>query len=140
MDVASSGQELHVPAVSIVPPKPERNRKKFKLTHKEPETTDIAKLRKQIGDHKRKCQEQLKEVYRNNLTELYYLQNGLNYMDVLAWKKKTNIHLARYLQSFNFDAEDTVVAHLPIKSEQTCTTPIRKLSADVKLEAHGMKG
>lgn len=90
---------------AIVPPKPERKRKKLKLGSKVPETSDIAQLRQKICEHKRRCQEELKEVYRDNLIELFYLQNGLNFIDVQNLKRKPNAHLKKYLASFDLEEE-----------------------------------
>lgn len=108
-------------SLALYPPKPERVRKKLKLEQKTPETTDIAKLRQLIRDHKRKCQEELKDVYRDNLVELYYLQNGLNYMDLLNVKKKPNVHLKKYLRSFKLEddecSSDAAESPITIKNE-----------------------
>ena len=90
---------------SIIPPKPERKRKRLRLSSREPATTDIAHLRQLICDHKRRCQEELKEVYRDNLTELYYLQSGLNFVDIQNLKRKPHSHLRKYLSSFDLDED-----------------------------------
>ena len=90
---------------SFAPPRPER-RKRLRLENKEPATPEIAKLRQQICDHKRKCQEELQEVYRENLSELFFLQHGLNIIDFPVWKKKPNLALSKYLKSYSLDEAD----------------------------------
>lgn len=115
---------------ATIPPKPERGRKKLILEQRQPATTDIATLRQQICDHKRKCQEQLQSAYRDNLTELFYLQNGLNYMDIANWRKKPNLNLNHYLKSYSLDPP----ADEPIKSEPIATSPLTKSGSDIKTE------
>jgi len=100
----AEGQTSHARDMLLVAPRPERRTTKF--LSKPPETSDIAKLRKQICEHKLKCQAEIKEVYRDNLTELFYLQNGLNFMDSLNLKKRPNIHLKHYLRSMRLDESD----------------------------------
>lgn len=103
----SLGQEPSTQGMSLTGlPKPDRNRKKLKLEKKPPATPDIAQLRQQICDHKRKCQEEIKGVYRDNLVELYFLQSGANLMDLATWRKKPNIHLSNYLKYYSVDPKE----------------------------------
>lgn len=107
----------------IVVPKPDRNRKRLKLEHKKPPTTDIAQLRQQISEHKRKCQEELKEAYRDNLAELFYLQHGLNIMDFPSWRKKPNPLLANFLASYSFDPQEADSVATPISGNAVKSEP-----------------
>lgn len=117
---------------TLIPPKPERGRKKLKLELKTPPTSDIAKLRQQICDHKRKCLDQLKDAYRDNLTELFYLQNGLNYMDIAAWRKKSNVNLTHYIKSYSLEQVDDPVV---IKHEPAVNTAQQKHVEGLKLDS-----
>lgn len=123
MDAGGSlDQDTHNPATTmcaIVPPKPERKRRKLRLGNRDPETSEIAKLRQQICACKIRCQEELKEAYRDNLTELFYLQSGLNFIDIQNLKKKSNLHLKRHLQSYELDGIDLEDDDLQIKVEPT---------------------
>jgi len=45
----------------------------------------------------------LHHAYQENLTELFFLQNGGNLMDYFTWKKRPNTLLACYLRSESID-------------------------------------
>lgn len=126
MDAASGGYDAAGNPLSIAPPRPERGRKRLKLEQKPPATTDIAKLRQQICDHKRKCQEELKEAYRDNLAELFFLQNGLNIMDFSTWRKKTNVLLNSYLRTYSLDKESEEAGDSQLVKKE----PYQSASAD----------
>ena len=135
MDVGGSlGQDsTSLTFVSINPPKPERKRKRLQLPTKEPGTTDIAKLRQLICDHKRRCQEELKEVYRDNLTELFYLQNGFNFVDIQNLKKKPNsLHLKKYLKSYDLEDSHDDESAIKVKVEPSSDHAVT--NADVKTD------
>lgn len=107
----SLGQASSSPGIAVLaPPKPDKNRKKLKLEKKPPATLDIAQLRQQISDHKRKCQQEVKGAYRDNLTELYFLQSGGNLMDLAVWRKKPNVHLNNYLKFYSVDPKESELA------------------------------
>ena len=111
---------------TLIPPKPDIRRKKLKLELKPPPTTDIAKLRQQICDHKRRCQEQLNHAYRDNLTELFYLQNGINYMDIATWRKKPNANLNHYLKGYSLDPEDE-----PVVKPEPASIPVAQKNVEI---------
>ena len=45
----------------------------------------------------------LHDAYQEDLTELFFLQNGGNLMDYFSWKKRPNTLLACYLRSESID-------------------------------------
>ena len=50
---------------------------------------------------------ELRSLYQEHITELFFLQNSGNLMDYVAWTKRPNsIHLNRVLQSTNLDNTD----------------------------------
>ena len=52
--------------------------------------------------------EVINDQYKENLTELFFLQNGGNLMDYYSWKKRPNTLLACYLLSERLEIEDEV--------------------------------
>jgi len=49
---------------------------------------------------------ELRSSYQDHITELFFLENGGNLMDYIAWSKRPNIHLSRLLQSASLDNAD----------------------------------
>ncbi|XP_061586413.1 E1A-binding protein p400 isoform X2 [Cololabis saira] len=78
-----------------------------KLEEIAPSTPEIAQLRKQCLDHHTKKMESLKEVFKEYLIELFFLQHLQgNMMDYLAFKKKPCVPLYTYLRQNDLDLED----------------------------------
>ncbi|XP_020561797.1 E1A-binding protein p400 isoform X4 [Oryzias latipes] len=78
-----------------------------KLEELAPSTPEIAQLRKQCLDHHTKKMESLKEVFKEYLIELFFLQHLQgNMMDYLAFKKKPCVPLYTYLRQSDLDLED----------------------------------
>lgn len=49
---------------------------------------------------------ELRSSYQEHLMELFFLENGGNLMDYIAWSKRPNIHLSNLLQSASLDSTD----------------------------------
>lgn len=81
-------------------------KKKIKLEEKPAATQEIANHRKLILDLKYKNMLDIKEPYIDNLTEMFFLQNGGNLMDFLAWKKRPTPQLVHFLKSGSLDSDD----------------------------------
>ncbi|KAF7199569.1 transcript variant X2, partial [Nothobranchius furzeri] len=78
-----------------------------KLEEIAPSTPEIAQLRKQCLEHHTKKMESLKEVFKEYLIELFFLQHLQgNMMDYLAFKKKHCVPLYTYLRQNDLDLED----------------------------------
>lgn len=78
-----------------------------KLEEIAPSTPEIALLRKQCLEHHTKKMESLKEVFKEYLIELFFLQHLQgNMMDYLAFKKKPCVPLYTYLRQNDLDLED----------------------------------
>uniref|UniRef100_A0A3Q4GXD2 E1A binding protein p400 n=1 Tax=Neolamprologus brichardi TaxID=32507 RepID=A0A3Q4GXD2_NEOBR len=78
-----------------------------KLEEIAPSTPEIAQLRKQCLEHHTKKMENLKEVFKEYLIELFFLQHLQgNMMDYLAFKKKPCVPLYTYLRQSDLDLED----------------------------------
>ncbi|XP_029998471.1 E1A-binding protein p400 isoform X2 [Sphaeramia orbicularis] len=78
-----------------------------KLEEIAPSTPEIAQLRKQCMDHHTKKMESLKEVFKEYLIELFFLQHLQgNMMDYIAFKKKPCVPLYTYLRQNDLDLED----------------------------------
>ncbi|XP_077377705.1 E1A-binding protein p400 isoform X3 [Festucalex cinctus] len=72
-----------------------------------PSTPEIAQLRKQCLEHHAKKMDSLKEVFREYLIELFFLQHLQgNMMDYLAFKKKPCVPLYTYLRQNDLDLEE----------------------------------
>ena len=84
-------------------------RKRKKLEEKPASTPDIAMHRKLICDRKLHMLSELKESYREQLTELFFLQNGGNIMDYYAWKKRPTPQLVQFLKSGSLDCDEEEV-------------------------------
>ncbi|XP_076010162.1 E1A-binding protein p400 isoform X3 [Genypterus blacodes] len=78
-----------------------------KLEEIAPSTPEIAQLRKQCLEHHTTKMENLKEVFKEYLIELFFLQHLQgNMMDYLAFKKKPCVPLYTYLRQNDLDLED----------------------------------
>uniref|UniRef100_A0A8D0CN15 E1A binding protein p400 n=1 Tax=Scleropages formosus TaxID=113540 RepID=A0A8D0CN15_SCLFO len=78
-----------------------------KLEEIAPASPEVAQLRKQCLDHHTKKMESLKEVFKEYLVELFFLQHLQgNMMDYLAFKKKPCVPLFTYLRQNDLDLED----------------------------------
>lgn len=72
-----------------------------------PSTPEIAQLRKLYMEHHTKKMESLKEVFKEYLIELFFLQHLQgNMMDYVAFKKKPCVPLYTYLRQNDLDLED----------------------------------
>ncbi|XP_075961080.1 E1A-binding protein p400 isoform X3 [Anarhichas minor] len=72
-----------------------------------PSTPEIAQLRKLCMEHHSKKRESLKEVFKEYLIELFFLQHLQgNMMDYVAFKKKPCVPLYTYLRQNDLDLED----------------------------------
>ncbi|XP_035514211.1 E1A-binding protein p400 [Morone saxatilis] len=78
-----------------------------KLEEIAPSTPEIAQLRKQCLEHHTKKMDSLKEVFKEYLIELFFLQHLQgNMMDYLAFKKKPCVPLYTYLRQNDLDLEE----------------------------------
>ncbi|XP_074494783.1 E1A-binding protein p400 isoform X3 [Sebastes fasciatus] len=78
-----------------------------KLEEIAPSTPEIAQLRKLCLEHHNKKMESLKEVFKEYLIELFFLQHLKgNMMDYVAFKKKPCVPLYTYLRQNDLDLED----------------------------------
>uniref|UniRef100_A0A672M165 E1A binding protein p400 n=1 Tax=Sinocyclocheilus grahami TaxID=75366 RepID=A0A672M165_SINGR len=78
-----------------------------KLEEIAPSNPEVAQLRKQFLEHHAKKMESLKEVFKDYLIELFFLQHLQgNMMDYLAFKKKPCVPLFTYLRQNDLDLED----------------------------------
>ncbi|XP_063051438.1 E1A-binding protein p400 isoform X2 [Engraulis encrasicolus] len=78
-----------------------------KLEEVAPATPEVAQLRKQCLEHHSKKMDGLKEVFKEYLIELFFLQHLQgNMMDYLAFKKKPCVPLFTYLRQNDLDLED----------------------------------
>lgn len=72
-----------------------------------PLNPEVAQLRKQCLEHHGKKMESLKEVFKDYLIELFFLQHLQgNMMDYLAFKKKPCVPLFTYLRQNDLDLDD----------------------------------
>ncbi|XP_056319297.1 E1A-binding protein p400 isoform X2 [Danio aesculapii] len=78
-----------------------------KLEEIAPSNPEVAQLRKQCLEHHGKKMEGLKEVFKEYLIELFFLQHLQgNMMDYIAFKKKPCVPLFTYLRQNDLDLED----------------------------------
>ncbi|KAF3851028.1 hypothetical protein F7725_012800 [Dissostichus mawsoni] len=78
-----------------------------KLEEIAPSTPEIAQLRKLCLEHHTKKMDSLKEVFKEYLIELFFLQHLQgNMMDYVAFKKKPCVPLYTYLRQNDLDLED----------------------------------
>lgn len=96
-----TGQSTSLRSVSSQPP-----RKKIKIEEKPAPSQEIANFRKLIIEAKHKEMLDIKANYFENLTEMFFLQNGGNLMDYHVWKKRPTPQLVSFLKSGNLDSDD----------------------------------
>ncbi|KAM4616612.1 E1A-binding protein p400 isoform 2-T2 [Polymixia lowei] len=78
-----------------------------KLEEIAPSNPEVAQMRKQCLEHHTKKMESLKEVFKDYLIELFFLQHLQgNMMDYMAFKKKPCVPLYTYLRQNDLDLED----------------------------------
>lgn len=78
-----------------------------KLEEIMPSSPEVAQLRKQCLEHHGKKMESLKDVFKEYLIELFFLQHLQgNMMDYLAFKRKPCVPLSTYLKQNDLDLED----------------------------------
>ncbi|XP_056628653.1 E1A-binding protein p400 isoform X2 [Triplophysa dalaica] len=78
-----------------------------KLEEIVPSSPEVAQLRKQCLEHHVKKMDSLKEVFKEYLIELFFLQHLQgNMMDYIAFKKKPCVPLSTYLKQNDLDLED----------------------------------
>ncbi|KAM9475121.1 E1A-binding protein p400 isoform 3-T3 [Clarias gariepinus] len=78
-----------------------------KLEEIAPANAEVAQLRKQCLEHHTKKMDGLKDVFKDYLIELFFLQHLQgNMMDYLAFKKKPCVPLFTYLRQNDLDLED----------------------------------
>uniref|UniRef100_A0A8C7PII7 E1A binding protein p400 n=1 Tax=Oncorhynchus mykiss TaxID=8022 RepID=A0A8C7PII7_ONCMY len=78
-----------------------------KLEEIAPSNPEVAQLRKQCLEHHTKKMEGLKEIFKDYLIELFFLQHLQgNMMDYLAFKKKPCVPLFTYLRQNDLDLEE----------------------------------
>ncbi|XP_039537581.1 E1A-binding protein p400 isoform X3 [Pimephales promelas] len=78
-----------------------------KLEEIAPSNPEVAQLRKQCLEHHGKKMDSLKEVFKEYLIELFFLQHLQgNMMDYIAFKKKPCVPLFTYLRQNDLDLED----------------------------------
>uniref|UniRef100_T1JC71 Helicase domino n=1 Tax=Strigamia maritima TaxID=126957 RepID=T1JC71_STRMM len=106
---SQSGQQLRHTSTSIdtVTVKTKR----IKLDAKPPDSEEIGQLRKMICAEWQSQLGSFKKKYENEVTELFFLENGGNMMDFTAWMKRPTLQLVAYLknnclQSDNDDEEE----------------------------------
>ncbi|XP_076435128.1 helicase domino-like isoform X2 [Babylonia areolata] len=98
---APSGQPPSLRTASGAPP-----RKKMRLEEKQPPNAEVANYRKQLIELKHKQMKELKSEYFENLTEMFFLQNGQNLMDYHTWKKRPTPQLVSFLTSGKLDSDE----------------------------------
>ncbi|KAH0625361.1 hypothetical protein JD844_014818 [Phrynosoma platyrhinos] len=82
-------------------------KKQKKLEEIPPATQEAAQMRKQCLEHHLKQMEILKDVFKEYLIELFFLQHLQgNMMDFLAFKKKHCVPLQAYLRQNDLDLEE----------------------------------
>lgn len=96
-------------------------RKKIRLEEKPPPNAEVAGYRKQLVDLKHKQMKEVKAEYFENLTEMFFLQNGNNLIDYHTWKKRPTPQLVTFLKSesgkLDSDEEEDVLQVKEINSE-----------------------
>ncbi|KAA0713853.1 E1A-binding protein p400 [Triplophysa tibetana] len=78
-----------------------------KLDEIVPSSPEVAQLRKQCLEHHGKKMDSMKEVFKEYLIELFFLQHLQgNMMDYIAFKKKPCVPLSTYLKQNDLDLDD----------------------------------
>uniref|UniRef100_A0A673GNS7 E1A-binding protein p400-like n=1 Tax=Sinocyclocheilus rhinocerous TaxID=307959 RepID=A0A673GNS7_9TELE len=118
-----------------------------KLEEIAPSNPEVAQLRKQCLEHHAKKMESLKEVFKEYLIELFFLQHLQgNMMDYLAFKKKPCVPLFTYLRQNDLDLEDEeeeeeqseVINDEVKKMRLALTYNIFSMMAKMEVGRHGM--
>ncbi|XP_060787242.1 E1A-binding protein p400 isoform X3 [Neoarius graeffei] len=92
---------------TVNPPLTPKKVQPKKLEEIAPPNAEVAQLRKQCLEHHTKKMESLKDVFKDYLIELFFLQHLQgNMMDYLAFKKKPCVPLFTYLRQNDLDLED----------------------------------
>ncbi|XP_064613460.1 helicase SRCAP-like isoform X3 [Liolophura sinensis] len=91
-------------------------RKRPRVEEKPAATPEIAHQRKLILDSKYKDMGEIRKAYIEHLTELFFLQNGGNIMDYLAWKKRPTPQLVHFLKSGNLDSDEEDDHQIQVKT------------------------
>ncbi|XP_077571213.1 E1A-binding protein p400 [Stigmatopora nigra] len=101
---ANSNNPLAAPGSAVATVKKQVPKKLEEIA---PATPEIAQLRKQCLEHHSKKMDSLKEVFKEYLIELFFLQHLQgNMMDYLAFKKKPCVPLYTYLRQNDLDLEE----------------------------------
>jgi hypothetical protein len=66
----------------------------------------VVVCRRQLVELKQAKMKELKAQYFDNLTELFYLQSGLNFIDFATWKKCPTPQLVSFLKQSKMDSDD----------------------------------
>ena len=85
---------------------PERPRKRIKLEEKPAANKEIEEIRHSVYTSKLRAIQTHKNVYRENLLELFFLQNMGNIMDYFIWRKKPDVKVYQFLKSGQVDSDD----------------------------------
>ena len=92
-----------------IPSSPSRMRKILLMaseTDHPPATNEVAELRTRLLEHKLKTLHDLQESYKERLAELFFLENGFNMMDFMAWKKRPSPTLHNYMTSRKLEGRE----------------------------------
>ena len=71
-----------------------------------PATNEVAELRTRLLEHKLKTLHDLQEGYKERLIELFFLENGHNMMDFIAWKKRPSPTLHNYMMNHKLEGRE----------------------------------
>ena len=82
----------------------------------------MAKKRKLACDHIKGQMLETKENYYEQLTELFYLQSGWNFMEYFSWKKKPTAQLVQLLKSAPLDSDDE--DNIPATTEKSINNEV----------------
>ncbi|GFW77505.1 helicase domino [Trichonephila clavipes] len=102
--------------VSSIPSSPKV--KRIKLEKSAVVTKDLAK-RKKVSDYIAKKNNLLKIKYYQSQAEYYFLKNGGNLVDYVAWRKKVKPQLLDYLKANRFEPTDDVKVINEVLSDTT---------------------
>ncbi|XP_033627174.1 helicase SRCAP-like isoform X2 [Asterias rubens] len=92
-----------------IPSSPSRMRKSPLMaseTDHPPATNEVAELRTRLLEHKLKTLHDLQEGYKERLIELFFLENGHNMMDFIAWKKRPSPTLHNYMMNHKLEGRE----------------------------------
>ncbi|XP_071789876.1 E1A-binding protein p400-like isoform X9 [Asterias amurensis] len=92
-----------------IPSSPSRMRKSPLMaseTDHPPATNEVAELRTRLLEHKLETLHDLQEGYKERLIELFFLENGHNMMDFIAWKKRPCPTLHNYMMNQKLEGRE----------------------------------